>query len=66
MPRRSKPLRIAPAIPVLGLIGFVGVDQLHGSRYLMPFVIVWCLLLAALFAYVFNKMMEARRRRAGR
>lgn len=66
MPRRSKPLMVAPAIPILGLAGIIGVDRLHGTRYLAPFVIAWALLLAALFAYVFTRMMEAKRARSGR
>jgi hypothetical protein len=66
MPRRSKPLTIAPLIPLLAIIGLVGVNQLHGTRFLIPFVVLWCLLLTALFIYVFNKMMEAKRARSGR
>jgi hypothetical protein len=66
MPRRSKPLTIAPLIPLLGLAGIFGIDRLHGTPYLVPFVIIWSLLLAALFAYVLNRMMEARRARSWR
>lgn len=57
---------IAPLIPLLGIIGIFGLERLHGTRYLPAFVIVWCMLLAALFAYVLNKTLEARRHRAGR
>jgi hypothetical protein len=63
MPRRSKPLRIAPAIPLLGIVGILGIDELQRTRYLVPFVVVWSVLLVALFGYVFNKMLEARRAR---
>jgi hypothetical protein len=65
MPRRSRPLTIAPLIPLLAIIGFLGVNQLH-SRFLTVFVIVWSLLFAALLIYVFTKMMEAKRARSGR
>lgn len=61
MPLRSKPLVIAPLIPLLGIIGFVGVDQLHHTRYLVPFVIVWCMLFAGLFIYIAARALEARR-----
>ena len=63
MPRRSKPLMIAPLIPLLGMAGIFGAEQLHGTRWLAAFVIVWCMLLAALFAYVLSKALEARRHR---
>ena len=63
---RSKPLTIAPLIPLLGLVGILGINRLHGTPYLIPFVVAWALLLAALFAYVFTKMMEAKRARSGR
>jgi len=63
---RSKPLTIAPLIPLLGLAGILGINRLHGTPYLVPFVVTWALLLAALFAYVFTKMMEAKRARSGR
>lgn len=66
MPRRSKPLMIAPIIPLVGLAGIFGVDRLHGTPCLVPFVVTWVVLLAALFAYVFTKMMEAKRARSGR
>ena len=49
MPRRSRPLLIAPLIPLLGIVGIYGLDQLHGSRFLSAFVVVWCILLAGLF-----------------
>jgi hypothetical protein len=66
MPRRSKPFTIAPLIPLLAILGVLGIDQLHRSRFLTAFVIVWSLLFVALLAYVFTKMMEAKRARSGR
>ena len=66
MPRRSKALAVAPLIPLLGIAGFVGVDQLQHTRYLLPFVVVWCMLFAALFIYIAARTLEARRLRAGR
>jgi prepilin signal peptidase PulO-like enzyme (type II secretory pathway) len=61
MPRRSKALVIAPLIPLLGIIGFFGVDRLQHTRYLVPFVVVWCMLFAALFVYIAARAVEARR-----
>lgn len=63
MPRRSKALMIAPLIPLLGIVGFVGVDQLQHTRYLIPFVVVWSVLFAGLFAYIGGRTLEARRLR---
>lgn len=62
MPRRSRPLLIAPVIPLLGIVGIYGLDQLHGTRYLSVFVIVWCVLLAGLFAFVLTKALDSRKR----
>jgi hypothetical protein len=66
MPRRSKALVIAPLIPLLGIVGFVGVDQLHHTRYLAPFVVVWCMLFAALFIYIASRTTLSARRVRGR
>lgn len=63
MPRRSKPLVIAPFIPLLGIVGFFGVDRLQHTRYLAVFVVVWCMLFAALFVYIASRTLEARRSR---
>lgn len=63
MRKRSKPLVIAPLIPLLGIAGFIGVDQLQHTRYLGPFVVVWCLLFVAFFIYIASRMLEARRLR---
>ena len=61
MAKRSKPLVVAPFIPLLGIVGFIGVDRLQNTRYLVAFVVVWCALFAALFAYIVARTMEARR-----
>ncbi len=61
MPRRSKALVVAPLIPLLGIIGFFGVDRLQRTPYLIPFVVVWCVLFAALFVYIAVRTLEARR-----
>ena len=61
MPRRSKALLIAPLIPLLGIVGFFGVDQFQHTRYLVPFVVAWCMLFAALFIYIANRTLQARR-----
>jgi prepilin signal peptidase PulO-like enzyme (type II secretory pathway) len=61
MPRRSKALVIAPLIPLLGIIGFIGVDQLQHTRYLVLFVVVWCVFFAALLIYIASRTLEARR-----
>lgn len=66
MPRRSRPLLIAPLIPLLGIVGIFGVDQFHGTRFLSAFVVVWCVLFAALFAHVLTRALEARRARRQR
>lgn len=60
MPRRSKALVTAPLIPLLGIVGFIGVDQLNHTRYLVPFVVVWCMFFAALFIYIASRTLEAR------
>lgn len=61
MPRRSKALVIAPLIPLLAIVGFIGVSQLQHTRYLVPFVVGWCMLFAALFTYIANRTLAARR-----
>jgi hypothetical protein len=54
---------IAPLIPLLGIIGLIGVDRLIHTRYLSAFVVVWILLFSGLFVYIAAKTMEARRAR---
>ena len=61
MARRSNALVIAPVIPLLGIVGLFGVDQLHHTRYLVPFVVAWCVAFAALFIYIANRTLHARR-----
>lgn len=63
MRRRSKPLVVAPLIPLLGIAGFIGVDKFQHTRYLTPFVVMWCMLFAALFIYIAARTLEARRLR---
>lgn len=60
---RSKPMLIAPLIPLLAILGIFGVDFLFKSRYLVEFIIVWCALLAALTVYIFRQVLAARRRK---
>lgn len=61
MSKRSKPLVIAPLIPLLGIVGLFGVSQLQHTRYLAAFVVVWCMLFAALFVYIASRTLAARR-----
>lgn len=63
---RSKPLLIAPVVPMWGIVAFFGAEQLHGTRYMMPFVFVMALAIVGLFAYVAKQAMRARRPRGGR
>jgi len=63
MARRSKPMVVAPFIPLLGIIGIVGVDRLANTPYRTAFVVVWIVLFSGLFIYVASKMLEARRLR---
>ena len=64
MPRRSKALVIAPLIPLLGAVGVIGVDRLQHTRYLVAFVVVWCMLFAPLLFYIASRTLEAKRRRS--
>jgi hypothetical protein len=61
MARRSKAMMVAPLIPLLGIVGFFGVNELQHTRYLAAFVIVWCMLFAALFVYIASRALAARR-----
>jgi len=63
MQRRSKPLAIAPLIPLLGIAGFIGADRFEHTRYLAPFLTIWVLLFAALFVYIASNMLQAKRAR---
>jgi hypothetical protein len=64
--RRSKPLLIAPLIPLWGVLAFFGVETLRGTRYVAAFVVVMLLLLATLFTYVANQTLRARRARVSK
>ena len=64
MRRRSKPLMIAPLIPLLGILGLFGIERFGGTRLLPAFVVTWVSLMAALFVYVLRNMIEARKLRA--
>jgi hypothetical protein len=64
MKRRSKPLLIAPLIPLLALIGVLGIEKFHGTRYLADFVVCWCGANGLFVIYVVRKMREAKRTRS--
>lgn len=64
--RRSRPFLVAPFIPFLGIVGIFGVEQLHGTRYLSAFVVIWCLAFAGLFSYVLERALAARRGKKGK
>ena len=61
--RRSKPIMIAPLIPLWGVIAFVGLQQFAGTRYLVPFLILMAMLFVALFSYVATHVVKTRRAR---
>ena len=65
MPRRSKPLLIAPFIPAMGLLGILGLDRFHGTRYVHAVVGVWCAVMLALTVYVIRQALSARRLQKG-
>ncbi len=61
--RRSRPMLIAPLIPFWAILAFFGVELLSGTRYLAAFVVMMLMLLAALFAHVLSRALQARRAR---
>lgn len=61
--RRSKPLIIAPLIPLWGVLAFMGLQQFAGTRYLAPFLMLMAILFIALFSYVATHVVKARRAR---
>ena len=63
---RSKPLLIAPLIPLWAVLGFFAVSSLQGGPYLLVFLILWGLLLAVLFGYVLRQVLAARRSQRAR
>ena len=63
---RSRPLMIAPLIPLWGILAFFGAEQLRGTAFWAPFLALMVLLLAALFGYVVNQTLRAKRMRSPR
>ena len=63
MAKRSKPLVIAPLVPLLGIIGIFGVDRLAHTRYLTAFVVIWVVVFAGFFVWVASQTLAARRAR---
>lgn len=61
--RRSRPMFIAPLIPLWGVIAFVGLQQFAGTRYSVPFLVLMALLFVALFSYVATHVVKSRRAR---
>ena len=61
--RRSKPLFVAPLIPLWGVLAFVGQQQFAGTRYETPFLVLMAVLFAGLFSYVATHVAKARRQR---
>ena len=59
---RSRPLLIAPLIPGWAVLGFFGVEQLHGTTPFLPFVVLWSALGLALFGYILRETIAAKRR----
>lgn len=62
-PRRVRPALIAPLIPTWGLIAFVGVQQLGGTRWFIPFLAVMAATFLLLFGFVTRQLIAARRLR---
>ena len=65
MSRRSKPMLIAPLIPFVSIMGIFGLQTFHGSRYMPAFVVVWSLVMVALFAYILKQVIMAKRLQKG-
>lgn len=63
MPRRIRPAMIAPLIPVWGLLGFFGVQQLGGTHWFAPFLAAMALLFVLLFGFVARQTITARKLR---
>ncbi len=62
--RRSKPLLIAPLIPAWAILGIFASESLHGTRYFVPFLALWSVLLVVLFGYILRQAIVARRNKA--
>ncbi len=63
---RSRPLMIAPFIPLWGILAFFGAERFRGTPFWAPFIAVMVLLLIALFSYVAAQTFRAKRMRSGR
>lgn len=59
--RRSRPMLVAPLIPLWALAAFYGVEHFAGTRFVSAFVVIMLLLLATLFTYVATQALRARR-----
>lgn len=59
---RSRPLLIAPLIPGWAVLGFFGVEQIHGTAWFVPFIVLWSVLGFTLFSYVLRQAIAAKRR----
>ena len=64
--RRSRPLLVAPLIPLWGVIAFWGTARLRGTEYFLSFLVLMILLFVGLLGYVANQTLRARRARSGR
>jgi hypothetical protein len=61
--KRSKPMIVAPLIPLLGIVGIFGVDRFAHTRFLTAFVVMWVVLFAGLFVWIASQTLAARRAR---
>ena len=57
---RSRPLLLASLVPLWAILGIYATDTFHGTRFLVPFVVLWALLATAFFGYVFRQALAAR------
>ena len=64
--RRSRPLLVAPLVPLWGAVAFLGAEQARGTAFFVPFVIAMTALLAALFGYIARQTLRAKRFRPRR
>jgi hypothetical protein len=60
-PQRKKVVLLACSISCLIGPGLLITFHLHGSRYLPAFVICWCVLMGALFAFTFAQFVKLKR-----
>lgn len=61
--KRSRPVFIAPLIPLWGGLAFLGLQQFAGTRYLPPFLALVGLTFLLLFGYIARQVISARRLR---